>query len=57
MDESFWEGTAPGRPFGVEGKNRPLKFRLLHVFEFSDEGKIARENVWVDLAAIQQQLP
>jgi hypothetical protein len=27
----------------------------LHVFEF-DGGRIKRENVWCDLAAIQQQL-
>jgi hypothetical protein len=56
VDESLWEGRAPGRPFGIEGKNRLLAFRLLHVVEFSTDGRIARENVWVDLAAIQQQL-
>lgn len=57
VDESLWEGNAPGRPFGLEGRNRPLSFRLLHVMQFSDAGEIARENVWVDLAAIIQQLP
>jgi hypothetical protein len=57
VDESVWEGRAPGRPFGLEGRDRPLRFRLLHVLEFSDEGLIKRENVWVDLAAIAQQLP
>jgi hypothetical protein len=56
VDDSVWTGTAPGRPFGLEGKGRPLSFRLLHVIEFSDEGDIRRENVWVDLASIQQQL-
>ncbi|HWT12888.1 MAG TPA: ester cyclase [Allosphingosinicella sp.] len=56
VDDSVWSGTAPGRPFGIEGKGRPLEFRLLHVLEFTDEGSIARENVWIDLAAIQQQL-
>lgn len=56
VDESLWEGTAPGRPFGFEGKGRPLKFRLLHVLRFSGEGRIAAEQVWVDLAAIGQQL-
>lgn len=56
VDDSLWRGTAPGRPFGIEGRGRPLEFRLLHVLEFSDDGAIARENVWVDLAAIQQQL-
>jgi hypothetical protein len=57
VDESRWKGRAPGRPFGVEGKNRPLEFRLLHVVEFTPQGDIKRENVWVDLAAILQQLP
>jgi predicted ester cyclase len=57
VDESLWRGQAPGRPFGLEGKGRPLAFRLLHVIEFKDNGDISRENVWVDMAAIQQQLP
>ena len=57
VDESVWVGTAPGRPFGLEGRGRPLRFRLLHVVEFTEEGQIQRENVWVDLAAMIQQLP
>ncbi len=57
VDESLWRGRAPGRPFGLEGRDRPLAFRLLHVIEFAGNGDIARENVWVDLAAIMQQLP
>lgn len=57
IDESLWEGTAPGRPFGLEGRDRTLRFRLLHVIEFSDAGQIQRENVWVDMAAMIQQLP
>ena len=57
VDESLWRGKAPGRPFGFAGKNRPLEFRLLHVIEFAENGDIRRENVWVDLAAIMQQLP
>ena len=57
VDESVWRGRAPGRPFGLEGRGRPLEFRLLHVVEFAPEtGQIRRENVWIDLAAIQQQL-
>ena len=56
VDDSVWRGTAPGRPFGIEGKGRPLEFRLLHVLEFSEIGEISRENVWIDLASIQQQL-
>jgi len=56
VDDSVWSGTAVGTPFGIEGKGRPLEFRLLHVLEFADDGAIRRENVWIDLAAIQQQL-
>jgi uncharacterized protein len=57
VDESMWRGKAPGRPFGLEGRNRPLEFRLLHVIEFADNGQIRRENVWLDFAAILAQLP
>ncbi|MEQ8268037.1 MAG: ester cyclase [Parvibaculum sp.] len=57
VDESLWRGRAPGRPFGLEGRNRPLEFRLLHVIEFAESGDIRRENVWIDLASIIQQLP
>ena len=57
VDESTWEGRAPGRPFGLEGRDRALKFRLLHVVEFTDSGHLQREAVWVDLASIIRQLP
>lgn len=57
VDESVWRGKAPGRPFGLEGRDRPLEFRLLHVIEFAANGDIKRENVWVDLAAVIRQLP
>jgi hypothetical protein len=57
VDESLWRGRAPGRPFGLDGRGRPLEFRLLHVVEFDAGGMIGRENVWVDLAAIARQLP
>jgi hypothetical protein len=57
VDESLWRGKAPGRPFGLEGRGRPLEFRLLHVIEFAGDGAISRENVWVDLAAVMRQLP
>lgn len=56
IDDSVWTGRAPGRPFGIEGRDRPLEFRLLHVLEFAETGDISRENVWIDLAAIQRQL-
>ena len=57
VDESLWRGTAPGRPFGLEGRGRPLEFRLLNVVQFASDGRIQRENVWIDLAAVIQQLP
>lgn len=57
VDESFWRGKAPGKPFGLEGRGRPLEFRLLHVVEFAGNGDIKRENVWIDFAAIMRQLP
>lgn len=56
VDESLWRGKAPGRPFGLEGRDRPLEFRLLHVVEYADDGRMKAEQVWIDLAAIQQQL-
>jgi predicted ester cyclase len=57
VDESLWEGRAQGSPFGFEGRGRPLSFRMLHVVEFSTEGQIQREQVWVDMMAIMAQLP
>lgn len=57
VDESLWSGRAPGRPFGLEGRDRPLEFRLLHVVEYADDGRMKRENVWIDMASILQQLP
>ena len=56
VDEAIWNGHIDdGRPSLCEGKRGPVSFRLLHVFEIRD-GRIAREQVWCDLAAIQQQL-
>ncbi len=56
VDESLWSGVAKGQPFGVPGHGKRLEFRLLHILEFSDTGTIRRENVWIDLGAIQRQL-
>ena len=57
VDDSLWRGTATGKPFGLDGRGRALEFRLLHVVEFNGTGQIRRENVWIDFAAIVQQLP
>lgn len=56
VDEVVWHGhIADGRPFLCPGRSGPVSFRMLHVFQFRD-GRISSENVWCDLAAIQQQL-
>lgn len=55
-DESLWIGRAVGSPMGIPGRNRPLRFRILHVMEFDDGGLITRENVWLDHNAIATQL-
>ena len=56
VDETLWHGIVnDGSPFLCDGKSGPVSFRLLHVFEIRD-GKIAREQAWCDLAAIQRQL-
>ncbi|MFC5522216.1 ester cyclase [Polaromonas jejuensis] len=56
VDESLWEGTATGTPFGIPGAGKRLSFRLLHIFDMAPDGKIKRENVWLDFASITQQL-
>ena len=55
VDESVLHATATGRPFGLDGRGRPVRTRFLHIFDFAD-GLISRESAWIDLAAIQQQL-
>lgn len=55
VDDSHWYGRVTGDFMGIPGGNRPLNFRILHVCEFRD-GRISRENVWLDMAAIMQQL-
>lgn len=47
VDETLWEGEM------LDGKTGKGANRLLHVFTFRD-GKIAHEQVWLDLAAIQK---
>jgi uncharacterized protein len=55
VDESILHATATGRVFGLDGGGRRVAVRLLHVFDFAD-GRIARENAWLDLAGLRQQL-
>jgi steroid delta-isomerase-like uncharacterized protein len=44
-----------GQFAGVEGHGRQVSFRMLHIFEFRD-GKISRENVWMDTTTLMAQL-
>jgi hypothetical protein len=55
VDESLVHARAVGKPFGFDGRDRPVTFRLLHVFEIRD-GHISRENAWLDVGAIVTQL-
>jgi predicted ester cyclase len=55
VDESLVHARATGRPMGLEGRDRPVTFRLLHIFDIED-GRIRRENAWLDTAAIVGQL-
>lgn len=55
VDDSVATCTADHNPFGFEGRGRVFSFRLLHVFEFAD-GRIARENAWIDMGAVARQL-
>jgi steroid delta-isomerase-like uncharacterized protein len=45
----------PGEFLGVPGDGREVSFRMLHLWEFKN-GRISRENVWLDGDAIIAQL-
>ena len=53
--ENLMTATVTGQFLGMPGNGRKVRFRLLHVFEFKD-GRISRENVWLDGAAVAAQL-
>jgi steroid delta-isomerase-like uncharacterized protein len=55
VDETVWTGHAAGHMLGAPDGEGRVSFRILHVLEFRD-GKISRENVWMDLASIMRQL-
>jgi predicted ester cyclase len=40
---------------GLPGRNRRITFRLVHICETRD-GRISRESVWMDSAAVVAQL-
>jgi steroid delta-isomerase-like uncharacterized protein len=47
--------TVPGEFLGIPGNGRRVCFRMLHVWEFKD-GRMSRENIWLDGNAIAAQL-
>jgi steroid delta-isomerase-like uncharacterized protein len=53
--EQHMTGTVVGSLLGLAGNGWRISFRMLHVFEFRD-GLISRENVWLDAAAVIDQL-
>lgn len=53
--EQFMTGTVIGSMLGLPGDGRRISFRMLHVFEFRND-LISRENIWLDSAAIIDQL-
>lgn len=53
--EHQWHGPVTGEFLGVAGHGREISFRMLHVWEFKN-GRISRENVWLDGGAIMAQL-
>jgi steroid delta-isomerase-like uncharacterized protein len=55
VDESLVTARAIGTPFGIPGRGRTVRFRLLHVFEIRGD-EITRENAWLDVAGVLAQL-
>src|SRR5882757_10435239 len=53
--EHVVDAAVAGSFMGIEGRGRSVQFRMLHVWDFRD-GKISRENVWLDGGAIAAQL-
>ena len=55
IDDKIWTARVTGEFLGIPGRGREINVRVLHVFEFRD-GRISRENVWIDGAAAIAQL-
>lgn len=53
--EHPWQGIVTGEFLAVPGHGQRIDFRMQHVCKFTD-GKISRENVWLDAGAILAQL-
>ena len=55
VDDKIWTARVVGTFMGIPGHGRRIHIRVLHVFEFRN-GRISRENVWIDGAAAIAQL-
>ena len=55
-EEGIVHATATGQPFGLDGRGRHIRYRLIHLFEFRG-GLIDRELGVADVASILAQLP
>jgi uncharacterized protein len=55
VDDKIWTAQVVGDFMGLPGHGRRISIRVLHVFEFRN-GRISRENVWVDGASAVAQL-
>lgn len=55
LDEHAWHGRLTGRAFDIDGHGRWMSHRVLWLLEVRD-GRILRQTVWNDLAAIRRQL-
>lgn len=55
LDEHVWNGRLTGRAFEIDGHGRWLSHRVLWLLEVRD-GRIVRQTIWNDLAAIRRQL-
>jgi predicted ester cyclase len=47
--------VGPIKFLGIAGNGKRISFRLLHVWDFKD-GRVSREQVWLDGNAIVAQL-
>ena len=56
VDELIWEGRITGRVGWLVGNGRRVTQRVLRVFELRD-GRVARQSIYTDFAAITRQLP
>ena len=56
LDEHIWHGRLTGRAYEIDGHGRWMSHRVLWLLEVRD-GRIVRQTVWNDLAAIRRQLP